>query len=103
MFAKSKFVRLALVGACLAATWLPIGNGLLQPAQANAAEFVRVGPIVRGGPIVRDPIIVRTGPIVGGPIIRDPIIVRTGPIVRDPIVRVGPVYPQPWHGVRWFR
>ena len=72
MFAKSKIVRLAC-WACLAATWLPVGNGLLQPAQAGAAEVVRVGPIVRVGPVVPAAPIVRVGPVVP----------------------VGPVYPHP--------
>jgi len=88
MFAKSKTIRLAL-WACLAATWLPIGNGPLQPAKAKAAEIVRVGPIVRTAPIVR------VGPVV--------------PVA--PVVRVAPVVPRPlyprfgfrWYGFRWVR
>ena len=51
MFSKSNIIRLAL-WACLAATWLPTGDSPVAPAQAKAAEVVRVGPIV-GGPIVR--------------------------------------------------
>jgi hypothetical protein len=90
MFAKSKIIRLA-VWACVAATWLPIGNGFVQPAQADAAEIIRIGPIVRVPPVV-----------------------RVGPIVRvPPVVTVGPVYPRPWlpryypfgywHGYRIWR
>jgi len=45
MISKSKLVRLASV-VCLAATWLPIGNGLFQPTQAKALEIIRFGPIV---------------------------------------------------------
>jgi hypothetical protein len=98
MFANSKIIRLAL-GACLVAAWLPIGNGLLQPAQASAAEIIRVGPIVRSGPIVRVDPVVRVGPVV-----------PVAPIVRvEPVV---PVYPEPllprydlrrWDGFRWYR
>jgi hypothetical protein len=96
MFAKSKLFRLA-IGACLA---LPFGFGLLQPAEANAWEIVRGGPIVHGAPIVRGGPIVRTGPIVVDPIVWTAPIIRTGPIVVDPIVRVGgPVY----HPYRWYR
>jgi hypothetical protein len=77
MLPKNKILRLAM-WACLA---LPIGYGLLQPAQASAWEVVRVGPIVRVGPP----------------------IVRVGPVA--PIVRVGPVYPG-WYGYghygHWF-
>jgi hypothetical protein len=52
MFLKSKIVRLAC-WALVAASWLPIGNALSQPTQANAAEIIRVGPVVRPVPIVR--------------------------------------------------
>jgi hypothetical protein len=100
MFAKSKIIRLAL-GACLAVAWLPIGNGLLLPAKANAVEVVRVGPIVRVGPVVPVAPIVRVGPVV-----------PAAPIVRvGPVVPVGPVYPHPeyphdfryWNGFHWYR
>jgi len=86
MFSKSKLVRLASL-VCLAATWLPIGNGLFHPTQAKALEIIRVGPIVRC-PIVRVGPVVPVGPVVG------------------PIVRVGPVYPRPWYRGwygRWYR
>jgi hypothetical protein len=95
MFAKINMTRLAL-GVCLAAAWLPIGNGLFQPARANAGEIVRVRPIVRVEPIVPVAPIVRVEPIV--------------PVT--PIIRVGPVCPAPldvhynytyWHGYRWVR
>jgi hypothetical protein len=76
-------------------------SGLLS-AKANAAEFVRVGPIVRS-PIVRP--IERLEPVLPvGPIVRPiervvPVgpILPVGPIVR-PIVRLEPVHPwYHWH------
>jgi len=122
MFAKSKIVRLGCC-ACLAATWLPLGNGLMQSAQALPPEVVRGGPIVEGAPSVRiEPIVtvaplvrvapIRVEPFCYAPIVREPIvrepIVRVGePVIRErcpivpggPIVHCGPVYPHPWcHG-----
>lgn len=89
MFTKSKLIRLASL-ACLAAAWLPIGNGLLSPANAKAAEIIRVGPIVRTGPIVRvEP------------------VVPVGPVIRVAPVTPLPLYPhyefRTWNGYRWYR
>jgi hypothetical protein len=94
MFSKSTSIRLAL-GACLAAAWLPIGNGLMWPAQARADEIVRVGPVLRVAPVVPR------------------AVVAVNPVVPvAPVVRVGPVYPRPWYprygyrywyGYRWRR
>jgi len=79
MFGTSKIVRLVF-WVCLAAAWLPIGNGLLQPSPAKAVEIVRVGPIV-------------TRPIVAS---------VTPGVVVSPVVRVRPVYPRFWYR-RWYR
>jgi hypothetical protein len=95
MFAKSKIIRLTL-WAFLAAVWLPIGNGLFQPAQAKAEEIIRVRPVYPVRPVVRVEPVVRVGPV----------------LPAAPIVRVGPVYAHPWygrydvgywHGYRWIR
>ena len=87
MFTKSRIIRLAL-WACMAATWLPIGNGLLQPAQAKAWEVVRGGAIVRGGPVVVAGPVVRSGPVVvGGPIVvARPVVVGAPIVVARPII-----------------
>jgi hypothetical protein len=65
-----------------------MGNGLLQPNAAKAAEIIRVGTVVRR-PVVR---VVPAAPVV----------------VTTPVVRVGPAYPRVvyrhgWYGWRWYR
>jgi hypothetical protein len=83
MFTTSKIIRGAF-WACLAMAWLPIGDGVLQPAGAKADEFVRV---------VRRPVVT---------------LAPAAPVVRvAPVVRLGPVYVRPWYrgwyGYRWYR
>ncbi len=85
---KSKIAPVALC-ACLAFAWLPIGN-VLQPTEAKAAEYIRVGTVYR--PIYR-------------PVFPVGRIVRVGPVVP-----IGPAYPwYPgygygyWNGFRWVR
>ena len=88
MFSTSKIVRVVF-WACLAAAWLPLNNGLVQPSQAKAEEIIRVGPIVRR------------------PVVTVTPVVPVAPVVRvAPVIRVGPVYRplyRRWYGHRWFR
>jgi hypothetical protein len=91
MFAKSKIIRLGLF-ACLAATWLPMGDGPLQPTQAKAFEIIRRGPIVRE--VVVGPRYVAPAPVI----VNRPVVVNPPVVVAPPVV----VHPRYWDGHRWI-
>ena len=92
MFATRKFFRLASL-AFLAA--LPIGNGLLQPAGANAGEIIRTTTIVRR-PVVAIAPVVRVVPAV--------TVAPVAPVVRvAPAVTVAAPVVRTWYGYRWYR
>lgn len=99
MFTKSKIARLGL-WATLAAMWLPIGNGPLEPTQAKAWEIVR-GGVYRPGYAFVGPRYVAPAPVVvTTPVVTSSVVAVVGPTVVAPRVVSHPGYYGAYH---WFR
>jgi hypothetical protein len=102
MFTKSKIVRFGLIAALAAATWLPMGSGPLEPAQAKAFEIVR-GRYYRPGYAYVGPRYIAPAPVVvAAPVVTPTVVAPT--VVVPTFVGPRVVYrPGYRYGYHWYR